>query len=94
MKKIFILLVFIFNSQTLSADCVYDAKSYKNYKIIDENTIVLQEGNGKNILIQSYCYFYMGSELIILKDDFCDFEQDVLSVDGEVCEVKKVKLLN
>jgi len=89
MKKIIFLLSFL---SSLYADCVFGAKDSINFIVLDSHTIVLKGGYSP-ILIRTYCYVSSYSEVTVLKDDFCSYEDSVLYVDGEVCDVNEVKEL-
>ena len=75
------------------ADCVLNAKSKSAYVILDSHTLILQGGIGKDIVLKSYHFFHNGSQVTVLKDNFCDFESAVLYVDGELVDVQQVKSL-
>lgn len=73
------------------ADCVIGAKSETSFRVLDSNTILLSGGYSGGILIKSFSFFYPTSTVSVLKDDFCDFDSDVLYVDGETVDVQQVK---
>ena len=89
MRKVIILL-FLFIG--LKADCVFGAKDSSTFQIIDSNTLILK--GYKNILIKTFCFVYPTSNVTVLKDSFCDYDSNVLYVDGEVCNVNEVKDLD
>lgn len=93
MKKIIILLIYsiFFISQNVFADCVYNAKSKTSYIILNNHTIILKGGWGDDVLIKSYSFFYKSSEISILKDSFCSYDNSVLYVDDEIIDVTEVK---
>lgn len=86
-----LLMVFV---SSAGADCVYGAKSKTSFTVLDSNTIILSGGLGPRILIKTYCFIYYSSELTILKDSFCSYDDAVLYVDGEVCDVQLVRQLD
>jgi hypothetical protein len=88
------LIIFLVFSQGAYADCVVGAKSKTSYARLDTHTILLSGGYGRNILIKTFCFIYPASEVVILKDDFCSFDDAVLYVDGEVCGVNSVQKLD
>ena len=79
------------SSSKATADCVYGAKSKTSYVFLDNHTILLKGGYGRDILIKSFSFFYSSSEVTVQKDDFCDYESTVLYVDGETVDAQQVK---
>lgn len=76
------------------ADCVYNAKQCQTYQLINNNTIILKDCYGSNdIIIRTYCYLYNYSEILILKDEFCSYDSNVIVIDEEVCDVNEVEFL-
>lgn len=75
------------------ADCVVGAQLKLQFVVIDSHTILLTNGSGDSspILIKSFAFFYPSSSVTILKDSFCDFEDAVLYVDGELVDVQQIK---
>ena len=73
-----------------NADCVISAKSKRSYVVLDSHTIMLKNGIGADIIIKSFAFFNTASQLTVLKDSFCSFENAVLYVDGEVVDVQQV----
>ena len=90
MKKLIFIMFFFFS--ILKADCVYGAKGSTSFKVLDSNTIILQ--GYKNILVKTSCFISSTSEVSILKDDFCDYDSNVLYIDGEACDVNQVRNLD
>lgn len=76
------------------ADCIMNAKSATKFQILDNHTILLSGGLSGAILIKSFAFFQVTSQVSVLKDDFCDFESSVLYVDGEVIDAQQVKHIN
>lgn len=76
------------------ADCVVGAKSETSFRVLDSNTILLSGGYPAQILIKSFSFFSPTSNVSVLKDDFCDFDSNVLYVDGETVDVQQVKEIN
>ncbi|MGQ7939142.1 hypothetical protein [Paraburkholderia sp. D1E] len=73
------------------ADCVIGAKGATKYQVLDNHTILLSGGISGSILIKSFTFFTSSSQVAVLKDDFCDFEDAVLYVDGETVDAQQVK---
>ena len=94
-KNILFTLIVIFISPLFSkADCVWDAKEKTTYQVISTGyggKILFSGGYGKDFIVQvdGYITKYIGS-VVILKDDFCSWESDVLYIDDEVFDVKSV----
>jgi len=90
MKKFLIITLFL----TLGlADCVIGAKDKMYFVVLDNHTLVLKGGLGNDILIKTYCNVSPYSKIQMLKDDFCDYDDSVLYINGEVCDVQQVKNL-
>ncbi len=85
------LLIFSILSSAVSAECVWAAKSAYRYRVIDNNTIILTTGVEKDILIRVNSILVPGQRIAILKDAFCDYEQAVLSVEGELVDAAEVR---
>lgn len=76
------------------ADCVINAKEATRFQVLDSHTIILSGGIAGQILIKSLDFFSRTSSVTVLKDTFCDFDSDVLYVDGETVDVQQVKQLH
>jgi hypothetical protein len=74
-------------------DCVVGAKLALSYVILDQNTLILKNAGGHDILIKSFAFFYPGTSITVLKDSFCDFATAVLYANGETIDVQEVKNL-
>jgi hypothetical protein len=48
-------------SRPVLADCIYGAKSKTSYIVLDNHTIILKGGGGKDILVKSFAFFYSSS---------------------------------
>ena len=96
MKKYFItsvVIIFLTFLQQISwGDCVYGAKLATSFTVLDSNTLILK-GPYLKILVKTDCLVSSLSNVSILKDSFCDYEDAVLYIDGEVCGVSLVKNL-
>lgn len=57
------LVISLFSTSILMADCVYGAKDKNKYTRLDSHTVVLQGGYGNGILIKTYCSIYGSSEV-------------------------------
>ena len=77
-------------SSHVSAECVYGATDKSRFTRLDTHTILLQGGYDSDVILKTYCFIYTTSEVTVLKDDFCSYEDSVLYVDGEVCDVNQV----
>ena len=99
MKALFTLLI-ILSSLHISADCVYSgAKDKDEYKIIDTGygaKIYFMGGYSSDFIIELDGSLYSSyiDEMYFIKDDFCDWEDDVLVIDGEVFGVKSVNIID
>ena len=91
MHKIIFKVILLTLALDANADCVIGAKSKTNFQIIDSHTILLSGGIGKNIIIKTFSYFTNNSTVTVLKDSFCDYENAVLYVDGDVVDAQQVK---
>lgn len=88
------IILFIMLPSISSADCVYGAKDKNKFIRVDSHTIILTGGYGPDILIKTYCFIYSSSEVLVLKDDFCSYDNAVLYIDGEACDAQSVKKLD
>jgi len=77
-----------------AADCVIGAKSKTQYQVLDSHTIMLSGGYGGQIILKSFQFFQPSSQVAVLKDSFCDFENAVLYIDGEPVDIQQVKSIN
>ena len=96
MKQKSILTILLFSLVTLTsvqADCVYGAKDKTSFQVLDSTTLMLKGGYGSNIIIKTYAYFYSSSDVKVLKDSFCSYENAVLYIDGEVVDAQQVTQL-
>ncbi len=93
MKFLLALAVMLLSFSSI-ADCVWSATASYSYKVINGSTLVLILGDDGNILIKSDSIFFTsGQQISVLKDAFCDYEQSVLRVDGQVVDVAEVRWL-
>jgi len=94
MKKILFICILLIPFFT-KADCVWDAKEKTTYQVLSTGyggKILFSGGYGKNFIIEvdGYITKYIES-VVILKDDFCSWDSDVLYIDDEVFDVKSVE---
>lgn len=75
------------------ADCALNAKSKTSYQILDRQTLLLRGGLGHDILIKVPCCVTGASSIMVLKDNFCSYENAVLYIDGAVVDVMDVRNL-
>ena len=93
MKNIFLTTLFLLSFNMVFADCVYSAKEKTSFQILTTGwgaKIFFSGGYGTNFIIELSGSIYSIDELVILKDDFCSYESNVLYIDGEVYDVKSV----
>lgn len=81
-------------SSAVQADCVGGARTLKQFKLVDPNTIVLLVDNSPRILIKTLSAINPSSRIVIVKNSFCDFEKGVLAVDGQPVDAAQVKGLH
>ena len=91
-RLLFIIMTLPFWINFAVADCVYDAKSSTSFQILDPNTIMLMGHHG-GIIIKTFSFLYAPNDVQVLKDDFCDFEDTVMYIDGELIDAQAVKSL-
>ena len=95
MKPILLsILVSLAAFTTLSADCVYFAKSKTTFTILDSRTLMLSGGTGPDIIIKVYVTLTSASKITVLKDDFCSHDTNVLYIDGRLESVGQVTKVN
>lgn len=90
-SRLFVTLSAVIATATPSlADCVYGAKSKTRYSVLDSSTIMLTGGYGPDIIIRTYTYINRFSNVTVLKDNFCSYENAVLYIDGDVVNASQV----
>lgn len=97
MKKI-LLLILILLPITIKADCIWGAKDKTEYKVINTGygaEIYFSGGYGYDFIIEldGAIYYETLDEIYFIKDDFCDWDSDVIVIEGEVFGVKSVSQL-
>ena len=95
MKKLILLSLLFFLSTSVFADCVFGAKDKSSYKIIETGygaKIYFSGGYSSDFIIELSGSIYSSyiDEIYFLKDDFCDFESDVIVIDEEVFDILSV----
>ena len=97
MTHLLSLLILTFISSS-SSDCVYGAKDKSSFQVISTGygaKILFSEGLGSDFIIELDGSIYSKNldEVFFIKDDFCDWEENVLVIDDEVFGVKSVEKL-
>lgn len=77
---------------TLFGDCVYYLKDKTSFRVIDSSSLILS-GVGGDVFIKTYCFVSSVSSVTVLKGDACSYDNNVLLIDGQVCDVAEVKKL-
>jgi len=95
MKKKILFLSIILTPFFSMADCVYDAKEKTTFQVLSTGyggKILFSGGYGKDFIVSvdGYVTNYIES-VLILKDDFCSWDDSVLYIDDEVFDVKSVE---
>jgi len=90
-KTLLSILIMGFFS-TINAECINGVKE-DYFSILDENTIILQQNEGIQVVIELDCHIKDSSSLILLQKSFCDYYDGVLSVDNKPCTIEKVMRL-
>tara|TARA_B100000427_G_scaffold139460_1_gene115998 strand:- start:441 stop:734 length:294 start_codon:yes stop_codon:yes gene_type:complete len=95
MKKNILFLSIILVPFFSLADCVYDAKEKTTFQVLSTGyggKILFSGGYGSDFIVSvdGYITKYIDS-VLILKDDFCSWEDSVLYIDDEVFDVKSVE---
>tara|TARA_B100001059_G_C17625742_1_gene471821 strand:+ start:277 stop:576 length:300 start_codon:yes stop_codon:yes gene_type:complete len=99
MRKLILPSILFFLSTSVFADCVFGAKDKTSYKIIETGygaKIYFSGGYSSDFIIELSAPIY-GSyidEIYFLKDDFCDYESEVIVIDEEVFDVLSVTEIN
>jgi len=92
MKTITSILATLVLTFTAHADCVFGARTYLSFRVVDSDTIILTQGIGPDIHIQLWSVLLTrASSVRVLKDSFCSFDERVLLIDGEVVDVREVR---
>ena len=93
MKKLFISTLLILSFTNILADWVYDSKSKESFKILETDfgaKIYFTLGYGPDFIIKISGSIYSADAILILKDDFCSYESNVLNINGEVFDIDSV----
>jgi len=95
MKKLILPSLLFFFSTSVFADCVFGAKDKTSYKIIETGygaKIYFSGGYSSDFIIEISGSIYSSyiNEIYFLKDDFCDYESDVIVIDEEVFDILSV----
>lgn len=93
MKKLLFSISLILCFNFAFADCVYSAKDKQSSKILKKGwgaQIYFTGGSGPDFIVELSGSIYSADEVLILKDDFCSYEDKALYIDGEVFDVQKV----
>ena len=95
MKKLILPSLLFFLSTSVFADCVFGAKDKTSYKIIETGygaKIYFSGGYSSDFIIEISGSIYSSyiNEIYFLKDDFCDYESDVIVIDEEVFDILSV----
>jgi hypothetical protein len=80
-------------STSASADCVVNAKAKLRFQVLDSHTILFTGGGGSDFIVKTFAFVTRGSDIRILKDDFCSHDSAVLYIDGEVADARQVTKL-
>lgn len=97
------LILFIFLSliapKESKYDCIYDAKDKTSYKILETGygaKIYFSGGYGSDFVIKinGSVYYKTVDEIYFIKNDFCDWEDDVIVIDDEVFGVQSVSRID
>ena len=94
MKKI-ILTILLFISYCSDADCVYGAKDKESFRFLETGygaKIYFSGGYSNDFVIEISGSIYNTyiDEIYFIKDDFCDYESDVIVIDGTVYDILSV----
>ena len=89
-------ILLAFNTSNL--DCVYGAKDKSEFQVLSTGyraKILFSEGVGSDFIIELDGSIYSKNplEVYFIKDDFCNWEENVLVIDDEVFGVNTVEKL-
>ena len=96
MNKLITTLLILLISTPTFADCVYDAQYKTSYKVIEETACgakIYFYGGGSTNFIVEVCGLIDTNyieQLYFLKDNFCDYESEVIFIDGVSCDITAV----
>ena len=95
MKKLTTIILILFFSAPVFADCVIGAKGHTSFRILETGyraKIYFSGGYSSSFIIEieGSIYNTYFDEIFFLKDDFCDYESDVIVIDEEVFDVLSV----
>lgn len=93
MKK---ALIFVMATHMLAAhaECVIAVKTKTNVQILGQHTMLLTGGVGSPVIIRSFAFFYPNSSVMVLKDSFCDYDNNAIAVDNQVISLQQVESVN
>jgi hypothetical protein len=94
MKKTLLIATLLFSVYSY-ADCVYGAKDKSSYNVIKTGygaKILFSGSYGDDFIIEIDGSIYNETldEVYFIKDDFCNWDTDVIVINGEVFGVKSV----
>lgn len=89
-----LLLCGLMATVPMRADCVFGAKAKTSFTVLDSHTIILSGGYGRRIFIKTFAFLPRNPSLVVLKDSFCSYADDVLYVNEELIGVTDVKWLD
>ena len=96
MKAFLVLLSLIFlNYNNNNYECVWGAKDKTSYKVLETGygaKVYFSGGYGSAFIVKldGSIYTKTFNQVYFIKDDFCDYEDDVLVIDDEVFGVQTV----
>ena len=94
----FLIFLLPFISFTKDLDCIYGAKDKSSFQVLSTGygaKILFSEGLGSDFIIELDGSIYSKNldEVYFIKDDFCNWDDNVLVIDDEVFGVKSVEKL-
>jgi hypothetical protein len=96
MKVFLILLCYLyFNPSDNNYDCVWGAKDKTSYRVLETGygaKVYFSGGYGSAFIVKldGSLYTRTFDQVYFVKDEFCDYEDDVLVIDDEVFGVQTV----
>jgi hypothetical protein len=87
-------LLLLATFQNASAECIFGASNLTNVYILDSNRLILYGGFGDPIYIKTFYPLTKGARVAVLKDSFCDYDSEAISINGTVIPVQVVKKLD
>lgn len=83
-------LALLLASCAASATCVVSQSSAQYVRVLDSTTLVLYGGAAGHTLIKTLTPILPGAQFSVAKDNFCDFDNAAIYMDGQPVTIQQV----